>query len=254
MKNDTLEVYANDAKQFSYTDPEYKYQNGYIALCSYMSEVKFDNMQIAVEKEEIEDVITTLQGRDKVQADEEFAILLGIINSQSPIYAMDLNIEYDNELLTFKEFTQIGETLLVGSEEEKGILRVLTAHPDGIIDQMQLLSLNFKAKDIQNNQIAKVEITEGNLVEVVEGKENMLKTKGVLKEISITGKVVIEKVPEDVNSDQVINIADLALVAYYYGISNKDQELWEQAKKVDVNQDGRIDIQDLSQVASKILE
>ncbi|NLX71673.1 MAG: hypothetical protein GX024_12445, partial [Clostridiales bacterium] len=48
-----------------------------------------------------------------------------------------------------------------------------------------------------------------------------------------------------------IDVGDLAYVAYYYGKEFTDTE-WQVAKMVDMNGDGRIDIEDLANVASNI--
>ena len=54
--------------------------------------------------------------------------------------------------------------------------------------------------------------------------------------------------------DGEINVADLALVAYYFHVSSEDTALWEKAKQADVNGDSVIDIEDLTAIASKIIQ
>ena len=58
---------------------------------------------------------------------------------------------------------------------------------------------------------------------------------------------------EDINKDGKVDIADLALVAYYYGRTNQDPD-WEAAQKADIDNSGRVDIDDLAKVANKILQ
>ena len=58
---------------------------------------------------------------------------------------------------------------------------------------------------------------------------------------------------EDINQDKKVDIADLALVSYYYRTQLGDVN-WEEAKKADVNKDNKVSIEDLTLVANKILE
>ncbi|TXK80328.1 cohesin domain-containing protein [Paenibacillus sp. N3.4] len=64
---------------------------------------------------------------------------------------------------------------------------------------------------------------------------------------------VIKPALGDVNRDGEIDIADLGIVAKYYGKTSADPN-WNTYKIADVNNDGKVDIQDLAIVARKILE
>ncbi len=57
----------------------------------------------------------------------------------------------------------------------------------------------------------------------------------------------------DNNKNGDIDIGDLAIIAYYYGC-DIDSPNWDEAKAADVNNDGVIDIIDLTFVALRILE
>ena len=56
----------------------------------------------------------------------------------------------------------------------------------------------------------------------------------------------------DINNDGVIDVGDLAIVAYYYG-KNSESADWNEAKIADMN-DNVIDISDLAFVATNIEE
>ena len=56
----------------------------------------------------------------------------------------------------------------------------------------------------------------------------------------------------DLNNNGTTDVGDLAIVAYYYGISSEDPA-WDEAKIADMNNDNIIDIADLAYVALKIL-
>lgn len=73
--------------------------------------------------------------------------------------------------------------------------------------------------------------------------------------IQITGRPGI---PGDVNYDGVVNVGDLAMVAYYYR-AKEGQPGWEQARYCDVTgtngePDGAVDIMDIVFVAAKVQE
>lgn len=61
-----------------------------------------------------------------------------------------------------------------------------------------------------------------------------------------------EKDKEDINQDGKVDIADIALVAYYYRSTSTGSN-WEYAKIADINDDKEINILDLVLVAKKVL-
>lgn len=70
--------------------------------------------------------------------------------------------------------------------------------------------------------------------------------------IAVFKLTIVPPAEGDANGNGVIDVADLALIAYYYGAVHTDDN-WEQVKKCDVNQDGKVDITDLTIVAQKML-
>lgn len=64
---------------------------------------------------------------------------------------------------------------------------------------------------------------------------------------------VITSVSGDLNGDNVVRIGDLAIVASHYGLTSLDPN-WIQIKAADINNDGKIDIQDLAAIARLILQ
>jgi GH43 family beta-xylosidase/uncharacterized protein YjdB len=58
--------------------------------------------------------------------------------------------------------------------------------------------------------------------------------------------------PSDINSDGLVAIGDLAIVAAAYGKTSNDPN-WSEYKKADINGDGKVDIADLAEVARMIL-
>jgi len=58
---------------------------------------------------------------------------------------------------------------------------------------------------------------------------------------------------EDLNNDGIVNVGDLAIVAYYYNATSSDSD-WDAASIADINGDGVVDVLDLASVATKAME
>ncbi|MFC6456572.1 dockerin type I domain-containing protein [Paenibacillus vulneris] len=64
---------------------------------------------------------------------------------------------------------------------------------------------------------------------------------------------MIKEVSADLNKDGIIDVGDLAIVAYHYGKDSTSAD-WAAAKMADMNSDNKIDIMDLAYVATKIID
>ncbi|MEG0319589.1 MAG: discoidin domain-containing protein, partial [Niameybacter sp.] len=78
-------------------------------------------------------------------------------------------------------------------------------------------------------------------------------TRTLLEGINEFKASQIVSASEDVNKDNAVNVADLALVAYYY-TATPESDNWKEANRADINKDNRVDVGDLARVASRILE
>lgn len=105
------------------------------------------------------------------------------------------------------------------------------------------------AKDALDAAIAQV----NNVLNTSEDQTVINEAVTVLREaINKFKGAVIKPAVEDINEDGKVDVADLALVAYYYQKA-AGQDGWDEAIKADIDNDGKVDIADLSKVASKIL-
>ncbi|MHA7964850.1 family 43 glycosylhydrolase [Paenibacillus sp. CAU 1782] len=64
---------------------------------------------------------------------------------------------------------------------------------------------------------------------------------------------VIQEASADLNGDGVVNVGDLAMAAYHYGKDSASPD-WQTARVADMNRDDKIDIADLSHIASAMAE
>lgn len=95
----------------------------------------------------------------------------------------------------------------------------------------------------------------GNLAATVDSAE----CAGVVSNISTKGRVTVNGSPAsnrivsyDVNVDSVIDILDITEAQRFYQVSSSDTDNWSAAQKADVNDDGRVDIQDLIDIFLQI--
>ncbi|WP_445668182.1 dockerin type I domain-containing protein [Paenibacillus sp. FSL F4-0125] len=75
----------------------------------------------------------------------------------------------------------------------------------------------------------------------------------LLRAVNTFKSAVIKEVSADLNNDGIVNVGDLAIVAYHYGKDSTSSD-WAKAKIADLNGDQKIDITDLAYVASKIAD
>ena len=62
---------------------------------------------------------------------------------------------------------------------------------------------------------------------------------------------VITPFTGDINNSSTIDVADLAMAAYFYGLDSSDEN-WAEAAVADINRDGKVDIEDLAFIASRM--
>ena len=95
-----------------------------------------------------------------------------------------------------------------------------------------------------NGSIAVTSATIGD----AEGHERQTLPASVTVEVTATPELLV-----DVNHDGKYSIADLAIAAAHYGMTQQHPE-WSKFKSADVDSNGVIDIVDLAAIARKIIE
>lgn len=215
-------------------------------------EIIVTSVPVPEQSEESEYPGLVWMGDTVVQEGEPIVVQIGVKNVVQPVYAEDILVDYNPELMEFVSAKPIpeGVSLLETDNESPGALRFILASQgadQSIAGDVTLLELVFKAKQ-----------TAQTRTDTLEAFATLADEQGTeLEPASSSLNVQVDPVAvgasEDVNGDGNISIGDLAIVAAYYGATPSSSE-WEQAKKADINGDGMVDIKDLTEIASLIIK
>lgn len=193
----------------------------------------------------------TLAGPDFVELNQRFEVTYGLLNVSGDVYAQDITIHYDPDKLILDGAPvslDSDKFIIVDTLDRWGAIRIIGIHANDSVNEpnQELIQLNFKSR--KSEAIVGVADIEVTLAVVADGD-------GV--ELTVAGdKLLVEvrkpTIPGDHNDDGKVSIGDLALVAKAYGKSSESPD-WDEVKKYDFNEDGVIDIEDLSALARLIL-
>jgi len=198
--------------------------------------------------EPTEDSTVFIEGTQQVKPGEEFTLNVILNNITEGIYAGDIILNYEGSLFELKscepsdqvKFSYIkpdipGSVRLVFATEGTAVIK----------GRVPLLELVFESKVDAAGKSGSFSIAKADFG-IMPG--------GLIYSASSTGiDVAVEEswTAGDVNRDGEINIADIAICAYYYLVSEEDPN-WSLAKSADINNDGVINIIDLSFIAQQV--
>lgn len=208
---------------------------------------------ITVQKSGTVDMLrTVLLGESTVQSGREFQVNLGLRNVTQSVYAQDLALQYDANLMEYVGADSLvdGVSVIQSVYHVPGELRFLLVSEGAdhaVTGNPDVLKLTFKAKDVAENASWTIAVTKA-VISNEQGQEFDVAPSSL--------NIHVTKQPPapsgDVNHDGKISIGDLAIVAAAYGKTDKDPD-WSQVKQADLNQDGVIDIHDLAALARLII-
>ncbi|MHA7964848.1 family 43 glycosylhydrolase [Paenibacillus sp. CAU 1782] len=151
-----------------------------------------------------------------------------------------------------------------------GSKTIAVGSPDVVIDKGALTAAIEKAQELhdaavagslpgQYPQAAKDDLGKAiAAAKAVKDNANATQAQVDSATVALTGAIdtfneaVIKEASADLNNDGIVNVGDLAMAAYHYGKDSASTD-WQDAQIADMNKDGKIDILDLSYVASKML-
>lgn len=195
---------------------------------------------------------STITAPSKVIYGKSFKAGFGLKNVTDSVYAQDITIQYDANVMTFVSAESLIDGVsLLETKQGTGSVRLLLASQGGehgITGEAAIAELTFTAKTLDQPSSGTITVAEALL-----GNEDGEEVKADASSVQMSFENALPEHPGDLNGDNKVSIGDLAIVAASYGKTEADSD-WEQYKKADVNQDGIVDINDLAFVAKKILE
>lgn len=168
-----------------------------------------------------------------------------VASGSSVYYAMDTSISYDTTKLKYTGYEIQNTFKDCYASSKDNLLRFIIASKgkDNPIntDDQYIIYLNFQA--IGKGK-ADIRVSSGTFADL--DKEEVLEDKELGK-ITLT----IEDTPGDINRDGKFNLVDLAIDAYYYGVSAEETD--KTKYDADIIPDGNIDDLDLQEITNMII-
>jgi len=205
---------------------------------------------IAALKEQTNNLSTRLSGPDIVQVNQPFQVRVTLQNVKESVYAQDITLAYDPQVFAFITAKSAidGVELITTAHDTPGQVRFIAASQGAghaIQGNAQVLELTLKAIH-PSTAPGKILLTKASLGHA-QGQESLAAPSS----LSIQIKSESGASP-DLNHDGKVSIGDIALAAVNYGKTSADAD-WNLVKHMDLNGDDKINILDLSIVASKIV-
>jgi len=194
-----------------------------------------------------EEPAVVLKGPGRVQAGSSFAVALGLQNNLDNVNAVTIKLDYDDDQFEFISLEPANASIMIPVySTSPGSISLTVASMSEIKGaDIPLVSLNFKAREIEDLQTASISVTDAIL-----GISSDASDYDALGS-SIT-ILVSSRIPGDLNGDGLIRTGDLAKAVTFFGAQEGDDN-WNAAKAADVNDDGFVDIVDLVYIARRIL-
>ncbi|WP_314584839.1 Ig-like domain-containing protein [Paenibacillus terrigena] len=208
--------------------------------------------QVYVTKRDGQQTAVQLTGPASVLKGDSFTVRLGLKQVHEPIFAQDMLIQYDLNLYEFQDAVSMREGLTVykQSSQTPGQIRLILASlgtDHAIAHDADVVELKFTAKQVPQNASGSIAVTSATIGDA-QGQESHALPASVTVEVTAATEL-----PGDVNHDGKYSIADLAMAAAHYGMTQQHPE-WNKYKSADMDGNGVIDIVDLAAIAKKIIE
>ncbi|MBP1988743.1 DUF4838 domain-containing protein [Paenibacillus eucommiae] len=213
-----------------------------------------DDISLKKKKLSIPNKSTLTTSASTIPSGTEFKVNYGLSNVSQAVYAHDIKLDYDPAIMEFVSARSLieGVAIVETIKEPAGKLRLIVASQGSehaVTGNAQVVELTFRAKNIVQTASGDISITSAALGDD-QGNESQAGTSSI--RIQVTAGSTGGN-PVDINQDGKVTVGDLSFVAAHYG-KNSSSPDWQQVKKADINGDGKIDILDLAAVAKKIVE
>lgn len=202
---------------------------------------------------EPEHTTASLSGESSVDSGQSFKVSYELGNVQAPLYAQQMTLQYDPALFEYTGAESLAEGFNILQsmvDDVAGKVRIIAVSQGAdhaVKADGKLISFTFKARSVKEPATGALSIS-GIVAGDENGNEIEIAAASILTEVKPSKSVHTG----DVNGDERFSIGDLAIVAAHYG-KNTSSPDWEQAIKADINDDGKVDLDDLVFVARKII-
>ncbi|MFD0616156.1 FN3 associated domain-containing protein [Paenibacillus sp. GCM10027629] len=210
------------------------------------------SISVTVDAETVKETTMRLTAPASVMKGDSFTVRLGLKQVHDPIFAQDMLVKYDPNLYEFQDAVAMREGMTVYKQptQAPGQLRLILASlgaDHAIASDADVVELKFVAKQVAQSASGSIAVTSATIGDA-EGHERQALPASVTVEVTTTSEL-----PGDVNHDGKYSIADLAIAAAHYGMTQQHPD-WNKYKSADVDSNGVIDIVDLAAIARKIIE
>lgn len=190
---------------------------------------------------------TVYEGKEEII---NYAVEVGQITTSN---MLEIELSYDEEQLTFIDAQiELQGNIPIQKEVKDGkfYINFGTIIPQDFNEAKKVLSVQFKTNaKLKKGEEINLYLGKCNAVAINEEDETVLHEL-IDKPQVVTVKVIGQETSLDINQDGKITLEDLSIAMKYYGIDETDV-LWELAKKCDVTGDGRVDMADLVAISNK---
>lgn len=189
-----------------------------------------------------------LSGAGAVNPGEEFTVRIGLKGVADSVYAQDLIVNYNPDLLKYVsvQSSQEGLGIVRAVKQAVGELRILAASEEaccGFAGNGDIIAITFKAKPILSTGTANIEVTA--LLGDEQGQE--------IEASPASMDILVEHViPGDVNRDGIVSVGDMSVASANLGKSIGDPD-WQRLKPADLDGNGILSPADLTLLAKLIL-
>jgi len=159
-------------------------------------------------------------------------------------YAAELVIEYNPEILEFISLDSAADMveIIASDTETPGKIHVILISTEGMPENTPLADVHFRTVTVAGRYETVIKITRAEFGTGPDG--------GIIE--ALLDEITVVLTGMDLNGNGIVDIGDLAVAVYHYRKTPESQD-WETARIADVNSDNIIDIMDLALIANEIL-
>lgn len=184
---------------------------------------------------------------NSVDSGKTFKVKYRLDSVAAAVYAQDVSIAYDPAAVEFVSAASVksGVSLLETGTSSGSVQLILasTGAGNAVAAAADIVELTFRSKFVSQAASSEIRIESATLADG-QGDEHEAAVSAFTIQIA-------PGLAGDLNLDNKVTVGDLALIAVHYGKDTNSPD-WSQIEHIDLNHDGKIDIEDLVLMARMI--